>query len=95
MIDCSDLVVYIDAKSSASKRLIFFLQKAQCTGHSVLNYEESVDAITSIEGGFSLVPLIWNKRNNKIIVGCPIDFHIFMEKLFQLLEIEKEPLNKL
>lgn len=85
MINCSSLVVFVD-ESSPSKRVLSFLEKACASSYEVRNYNECIDDILMLEGGSSLLPLIWNKNNNKIIVGCPLRYEDFLEKLRDILE---------
>lgn len=90
MIDCSDIVLYIDEKSSASRRIVNFLERAGCRGYKIYHYKNYEDEIATIEGGSFLVPLLWNRKTNKIIVGCPIEYEKFVEKLLRLIESKEE-----
>lgn len=81
---CDPLVVFVDS-SSPSRRILGFLTEAGCEGHEVRYYKGHEDDIIMLEGGSSLLPLVWNKINNKIIVGCPLKFEEFLEKLEEVL----------
>jgi hypothetical protein len=84
-MNCDSLVVFID-ESSPSKRLLSFLEKACTSAFEIRDYREYIYDILMLEGGSSLLPLIWNKKNNKIIVGCPLRYEGFLEKLREILE---------
>lgn len=84
MISCQDILVFID-ESPPSKRILNYLQKAGCNDFVVKNYKEHIEDILMLEAGSSLVPLVWNKKNNKIIVGCPLEYEDFLAKLKDLI----------
>jgi len=79
-VDCSELVVFAD-DSPLSHRLISFLERAGCRGLSIKDYRQFKEEIIELEGGSSLVPLVWNKSNNKLMVGCPVTYEEFLERL--------------
>lgn len=84
-MDCSVLTVFVD-DSPPSRRLLEFLARAGCEGYRVLSYEGHVDEIIALEGGDTLVPLVWNTFSNRVLVGCPLTFEGFLEGLKRLLE---------
>ncbi len=80
------LVVYVHDKCIPCRRLLRFLEKLGVKNVIILDAKDNAESIKLLTGGRTLVPVIFNPSNGKVLIGCPTSLDEFKEKLKSILE---------
>lgn len=81
-----NLVIYITKKNKCipCNRALKYLKRMKLV-FQVKYAEDEIDYFLWLTGGRTVVPLILNTQNGKLMIGCPTDFADFKREVSKLL----------